>query len=272
MKKNLKYFFWWLSGGDIQYIERSSSKSKEHFLLIGIGGLSIILIMILSFNYAFKEIFDIGAISILPAVILTAVVSAIYWLNIISLEPHTLPYKKEGGSVRTSLVVRFFVIVLFAFFVSKVFETYLFGDLVNDQVSIVKEECQAQPEGALVSGKFFKTRIEALNMNYPIIWLMTLIIIALFLFPIRKKFQLRRHQEYFNLKRISEKSLVSLEYRKFIVEYNRIFSKYDENLNANGLDKVRFKARPYKDTPFNTHRLRLSESSSHDEFINDLPN
>lgn len=259
----------------MRYIKVSAPSSQRHFLLIGGTCACLIIVMLLSFTHAFNGLFGTSFISVIASFIMTCIICAIYWLNLISLEPHTLPYDKTQGrgSFRVSLGIRIFVIVLFGFFVAKLFETYLFGWLVDEQVLELEfGELVDLSHGELLGEPhYFYSRIELLNITYPWVWLITLAIIGMFLFPIRKKYELRRHQEYFNLKRVTEQELVKAEYRRFMVEYNLIFARFDAQLQAGSMDKIRYKARPYKDAPFNTRRLPKFQAATHDDFINDLP-
>lgn len=256
-------FFWRFSGGDVQYIEKSGKKSQRRFRLIGIAYLVIILITFLSFANAFSNIFNGLIMSVPAALMLTFLISNIYRLNILSLEPHTLPYVKSKGSILAAGITRIGIISIFAVFISKLFEIFLFDFFWHDKLMHLLDD--QYHRGA--EGGYFVAKVILLNNCYPVTWFVSVIMVGLFLFPIWIKSSLRRNKEYFNLKRKVEKQIVLEEYDKLKKEYNIRFSRIDVLMAKQKWRKIRFKERKYHDPPFNTKPRLIEDRKSQDEFM-----
>ncbi len=162
----MRHFLWKIAGADYKILEKAGKESQYSFWLIGLLYLIVIFITFVGFLGMFWGIFD----NIIPTLVGTSVlgflVSTIYCLSLISLEPNTLPVIIEKKSLVLTYFVRYFILILFAFFVSKTFEMVVFN--------LIKSIGFINYEG---SSDYMK-QLMLVNTNEPWIWVITLSIIS----------------------------------------------------------------------------------------------
>ncbi len=262
-------FYWKIVGGDDSILEQSGKKSQNSFKTIGKLFLTIVIIIFFSFFGLFLGVFDSYFIAIFGGLILTFLISVIYLLNLISLEPTTLPMLKSKGSTFLSYFIRISTVIMFAVFVSKCLETSILGFLVDDDVNKMNLKDFINNYSNRDSQMFVQHMI-LLNKNYPKVWFITAIVGILFLIPIALKHRLKKQNEYFAIKEIRDTDFVISEHKTFKKElysiYVRIYSGYSILKKE---DKKDFKEHPlnYKDEPFNLQKIEFKDFQSSDDFI-----
>lgn len=108
------------------------------------------------------------------------------------------------------------------------------------------------------AGAYFIFRIRLISKSYPASWLISLLIVLLFLFPVYLIYSISSDDEYFTKKNAREKEIVENDYEAFCDKYEEIFlSKYSM--------KITFFSR-YIDPPFNTTLKPGPNCQSSDEF------
>jgi hypothetical protein len=298
----MNQFLWKIGGGDYDILIRSGKDSQSTFKIIGVVFLITSICSYLAFFSMFWGLFR-GVIkdesgvpissafplltAILGGLVLGFLISSIYRLNIISLEPNSLPVKKENNPMFLTNFIRFSTIMLFAFFVSKNLEMMFVNFL--------------QSAGFFEYDKStgYINQMMLINTSKPFVWLFTVAFMVLFLSPVFLRRRLVRAHEYYLYKRIRDKSLVERNYaeylslrkeiiRKGYEKYRVLLDDYygDEPSNPsldnhpvnertrvfNYLSNSKYSHKPlFWDEPFNTKPIRNSENfGSLDDFLFEL--
>jgi len=106
----------------------------------------------------------------------------------------------------------------------------------NDLLSSInnKREYYNRVDTLLNSSNFYCKQIQILLAQSPLAWLITLLVIAAFIIPIRLKYVVRNKTNYYELKSDVEKQLVLNEYAKFKAQYTQTLALklmgYNDNL------------------------------------------
>lgn len=267
----MKEFIWKIGGADCKILKTSGKESQRSFALIGGLFLLINSIIFVAFFGLFFGVFDNFILSCFATLILGFLISNIYRLNLISLEPASLPRQESLGSMLLSYSVRYLTVAAFAFFVSKCFEMVM--------VSFFENQGLMNYDG---SDGYMKHLIQT-NQEEPWIWLMTIAIVTLFISPVYLRHRLNHAHEYYSIKQTRDIRIVLDQYENFKKEYNTIMalqyagygktlSKY--NLNGQQFDITNFQfpikgsasklkikqftphtTDKYQDPPFNTKRV-----------------
>jgi hypothetical protein len=283
----MRHFLWKIAGADYKILEKAGKDSQYSFWLIGLLYLIVIIITFIGFLGLFWGVFD----NIIPTVVGTSVlgflVTTIYRLSLISLEPNTLPVIVEKKSLVLTYFVRYFILILFAFFVSKTFEMII--------VNFIEKIGFLNYDG---SSGYMRHLIEV-NTTQPWIWMITVFVIILFITPIYLRHRLNRANQYYLLRRVSDKELVKQEHQKFIQtkeeilkqvyqQYSNLANSFFEHKNglfynqsvSEEINKIKsqlksktFVSHPKKfiDEPFNTKRIvtkRILKKS--DDFLDSI--
>lgn len=262
-------FYWKIVGGDISILEQSGKRSQNSFKTIGKLFLTIVVIIFFSFFGLFLGVFDSYFIAFFGGLILTFLISVIYLLNLISLEPTTLPILKSKGSTFLSYFIRVSTVVMFAVFVSKCLETSILGFLVDDDISKINLKEFIDNYSNRESQMFVQHMI-LLNKTYPKVWYITSIVVVLFLIPIVLKHRLKKQNEYFAIKERRDTDFVISEHKTFKKElyslYKRIYNGYSSLKKE---DRKDFREHPikYMDEPFNLKKIEFKDFQSSDDFI-----
>lgn len=139
----------------------------------------------------------------------------------------------------------------------------LYGDTlqINRQVGLIdekKKELAATSIFRIEHGAYFIYRIKVISGKYPGSWLISLVVVTLFLLPVFLIYSISADEEYFKRKNEQEKKMVERAYKAFTQKYAEIF------LNTYGL-KLEFYSK-YEDPPFNTLPKKLPVSRSVNDF------
>ena len=286
----MKRFLWKIAGADCEILEKSGKDSQYSFWLIGVLYLLINVLTYLGFFGMFIGVFDKILPTILGTVILGFLVTNIYRLNLISLEPNTLPVKNDPSSLILTNIIRYSTVILFAFFVSKSVEMVI--------ISFFESTGFIDYDGS----RGYMFRLAEMNRKQPWLWIITGVIMTLFIAPIYLRHRLNRAHEYYMFRRISDKEIVNSEFQKFLqIKDQRLqkeYLKYSElqqrffneptapfykrkDLPKNIvkineiLQKRQFKKLPkrYTDEPFNTKEISFERTlKSSEDFLEAILN
>ncbi len=240
----MREYFWKIAGGDPSILENSGKDSQSSFYSIGLLLVLINVLIFSAFFGLFWGVFSTLFVALFGASLLTFLISTIYRLNLMSLEPPTLPIKSEGGSLVLSYIIRISTIALFAVFASKCLETSLFGSYVDELLRNKIINSTVLSRYKYETSEMFVNHMSILNETYPVVWIMTLLMVCLFVYPIYLKFQLRKRFEYFSIKEKRDIRLVKEQfelfenelkkiYRRTYAEYPRVVTKVDDQKTFN---------------------------------------
>jgi hypothetical protein len=266
----MKYFIWKMAGADCELLERSGKDSQYSFFVIGLLYLVVTGLTFLGFFGLFWGTFrgkvnkdgvlHIGEYPIFTALIgglvLGFLVSNIYRLNLMSLEPKTLPVKEENTSMVMSYAVRYITILLFAFFVSKNIEMEIVNIMESAGIFYYNVD-----EG-------YMDHMVRMNKEQSWLWIITIVIGFIFLLPVFLRQRLNKTFEYYSLKERRDIRLVLEQYEEFLMIKNQILSDHYLKYKAVGLDKKYSYKKLYKDEPFNTKRIEIERDlGTDDDFL-----
>ena len=176
----MRRYLWKIAGADCEILEKSGKDSQYSFWLIGWLFLIINVLTYLGFFGLFWGVFDKIVPTLIGTIVLGFLVTTIYRINLISLEPHTLPSKNEESSLILTNIIRYSTVILFAFFVSKSFEMVL--------VNLFESAGFINYSGS----KGYMKHMTEMNINQPRLWLITVSIIIIFIIPIYLRHRLNR--------------------------------------------------------------------------------
>jgi hypothetical protein len=271
----MKEFVWKLAGADCELLARSGKDSQYSFYVIGLLYLIVIGLTFLGFFGLFWGVFR-GEIdpngysssndfpfltAILGGSLLGFLVSNIYRLNLMTLEPKTLPVKEENASLVLAHVIRYSTILLFAFFVSKNIEM----EIVNVMESAGLFYFNVN-EG-------YMDHMVRMNEEQPWLWVITIIIGIIFLLPVLLRRRLNRTFEYYSIKERRDIRLVLEQYEDFLKVKSQVLSDYYREYGALGLNKQYRYRKIFKDEPFNTKKIEVDRNmGSNDDFLDAILN
>lgn len=273
MSTSMIEFFWKIVGGDPFILNRSGKQSKNWFLILGI---LFCILVILTFSAFFGLFYGVLAnilSALIGALILTFILKNLYRLVIISLEPSTLPVIKEHKKKPWAYFIRITIVVLIGAFVAKCIETMLFGHWVDNKVI----GDLTQYFGPITISKFeessyFILHMKELNIHYPFINLLTLMIVSFYVIPIIIKHRLKRRNEYYQIRRAIDKKIVEENY----IEFKSLYTRVLQNIYARRREEDKLYLRElfnskspkysyrylqrYHDEPFNTKPIQKNFS------------
>ena len=266
----MKYFIWKMAGADCELLERSGKDSQYSFFVIGLLYLVVIGLTFLGFFGLFWGVFR-GEVSedgvlqsveypfftaLIGGVVLGFLVSNIYRLNLMSLEPKTLPVKEENTSMFLTHTLRYTNVLLFAFFVSKNIEMEIVNIMESAGIFYFNVK-----EG-------YMDHMVRMNKEQPWLWIITFVIGLVFLLPVFLRQRLNKTFEYYSLKERRDIRLVLEQYEEFLKMKNQILSDHYLKYKAVGIDKVYSYRKIYKDEPFNTKRIETERDlGTSDDFL-----
>ena len=238
----MRKFLWKIAGGDCQILEKSGTESQNSFWIIGILYLFVNLIIVVSFLGMFLGIFDDFLLSIIGTCVLGFLISNIYKLNLLSLEPYTLPIKIETGSVVFTHIIRYTTVIAFAFFVSKCFEMVII--LGFESTGVLRN----------ISGsEGYMMHLFRVNREYPIVWFITFFVMLLFILPIYLRHRLNKAKEYYSLKERRDIRLVIEHHEQFLKIKENIYIEIYSSYEKFRIIKIyQTPKKKYTDEPFNT--------------------
>ena len=277
----MKEFIWKIAGADIQILNHSNEESRRNFLIVGIFYLFINTLIFYSFFGLFEKVYSSVGTGVFLGLILTFLISNIYRINMMSLDPPSLPIPRSKGSVKAAIIIRYTMVALFALFVSKIGETAIFYGTqdLNVHLEVV---AKYQNSSGINESELFFMHLKWLNKEHPAVWLITIGIAFIFLYPIYLKRKLFGNHEYFRIKYRSDTKLVEDSYAAAKDELDSIYVrkylnycalKKDPNLSPfipedYLIKKYTIQESKYHDPPFNTRKVKKENNlKSHSDFI-----
>jgi hypothetical protein len=266
----MKYFIWRMAGADCELLERSGKDSQYSFFVIGVLYLFVIGLTFLGFFGLFWGVFrckvtEDGILqsveypfftALIGGLVLGFLVSNIYRLNLMSLEPNTLPVKKEDASLILTHILRYTTILLFAFFVSKNIEMEIVNIMESAGIFYYKVH------------ERYMDHMVRMNKEQPWLWIITFVIGLVFLLPVFLRQRLNKTFEYYSLKERRDIRLVLEQYEEFLKIKNQILNDHYLKYRALGVEKKYSYKKLYKDEPFNTKRIEIErELGTNEDFL-----
>lgn len=277
----MKRFIWKIAGADLQILVKSGSESQNNFLIVGMFYLLVNACVFYGFFGLFNSIFSSFYLGLIIGFVLTFLISNIYRINMMSLDPPSLPIPRSKGSVRAAVIIRYAMISMFAIFVSKLVETNLLYQTVD---AVVHNEVVSkyQNETGIVESELYFMHLKLIMKENPLLWLLTLLVLYIFIYPVYLKRKLFGNQEYFRIKYRIDKNLVEDDYAvamdeldslhvKTYLKYpalkqNELIGKFISNDYL--LKKYSIQENKYQDPPFNTRLVKKeNDLKSHNDFI-----
>ena len=196
-----------------------------------------------------------------------------------------LPYNVDAkASILASNLFRLSYLIIIAVIISKPLEVlisqpFLKEDIKIEKIKKVKEysgnikNIDAEKRAGEVAiiqklindSDYTTTQIKwvCTKFKYGYCWLITLIIIFIFLLPAYLKFNISKNKYYYKEKKHIERKIIESEYDNFKNKYSYIFhSKYNSTVNY---------FEYYEDAPYNT-KVKANKIYTHneDDFIKDI--
>jgi hypothetical protein len=282
----MRYFLWKIAGAEIELLKKAGKQSQYSFYLIGLFYLTIIIISAIGFLGFFWGVFDSIIPTLLGGSILTFIVTNIYRLSLINSLPIT-PVKEKKSLIFT-YIVRYFMAVLFALFVSKSFEMVIFN--IIEKTSIYFYD----------GHNSYTSHLIEVNKKELWLWIVTVIITLLFVLPILLKQRLNKAKDqYFLIKKLRDREIVKEDYQKYLtakeellkqlyLQYNNLAYSFFDNKNGlfynktlsseienikKQLDAKTFVPHQKKfiDEPFNTKRIDNNKKlKTSEEFLDSI--
>lgn len=249
-----------MAGGECEILEKSGKDSQRSYLIIGLLFLIINVVVYTSFFGLFNGVFENVLVKLLGTIVLGFLVTNIYRINLMSLEPRTLPVIVDGKSFVFTFIVRYTTVILFAFFVSKCFEMIVVGLFEN--AGVIKYN----------GATGYLLHLKVMNQDQPWVWLITFGIAVLFVAPIYLRHRLNKAHEYYSLKKRRDIRLVEEDYGRFKEQYLSIMRAIYSNYGKYGAEKkYSIPESKYTDEPFKTHRKLVQRNfKSQTDFLNDI--
>ena len=251
----MQHLFWRVAGADCSILEKSGKESQSSFWVIGLLYTIINVLILIGFFGLFWGVFENFLVASIGTIVLGFLISNIYRLNLMSLEPHTLPVKIEPDSLILTHIIRYTTVVTFAFFVSKCIEMVFVNFLENF--------------GFMKYGgsRDYIDHMMLMNKEEPRVWLITIITVGIFVSPIYLRHRLNKAHEYYSLKKMRDIQLVNDQHLSFTNEkttiYRRVYSEYSI-VNENKTYQIPISK--YVNEPFNTKEIKeqISYKTSND--------
>jgi hypothetical protein len=260
----MKEIFWKLVGADCFILSQSARESQKVFLALGMLYAFLSTITFISFFGLFLGVFQGLILSLVGASVFSFIISNLYRLVIITLEPSTLPLAKEHKAKFWAYFVRVGIVILLAMFISKVIETMLFGHWVDNLVEEkMRRDAGTGSFNQIDQSKFFVEHMKYLNLHYPQINLLTLFVVSLYGIPVIIKHRLKKEKQYYDLKRKIDKRIVEEEYQKML----SVKADLLENICFDNKRPYRYQKK-YEDEPFNT--LKIEKEQANNKSQNDF--
>lgn len=226
----MKQFFWKIAGGDPELLNLSGRDSQYSFYLIGLLYVIINILIFGGFLGLFIGVFEMVFVAVIAAAIFGFLVSNIYRLTLMSLEPQVLPVPKEEGTVLLPYILRYAVVVAFAFFVSKCDEMVIVSAMEYFEIIKFNDEVG-----------YMSHLIEA-NLEQEWVWVVTTCSILLFITPIYMRQRLKdRTAEYYSLKQKRDIRIVKENYEAFLKEKRHILEGVYSHYTIGDIELQRLK-------------------------------
>lgn len=234
----MREYFWKLSGADYIVINQCETLIQKRFFNVGLLVFLNGIVCFFSGLYAFSCFSNI-ILSILISLFFTWMVSNIYVVLLTTLTKNLLPHKKEKIALLISTSIRVVFLVFIGIIISKPLEVAFLSFF----------------EDTFVHSNF------ASNLKHYNNWLITIIIVALYVLPAALKYYLVENNIYYIKKARYDKYIILEHYEEFKANYKRLMYEKTGKI-------IEFKER-FKDAPFNTKPITDNKTyKSEEDFIN----
>ncbi|HMJ46920.1 MAG TPA: DUF4407 domain-containing protein [Ferruginibacter sp.] len=258
----MKGFFLELGGIDKAIFDRV--KDTKKYLLTGVGVVVLILFILTFFSTSYLLTFLVKdtLIDCIIAALYATVVMNFYRFTLCSTIWRIVDYKKADQIKNPNLLTTIIRLATCSFFfvlVSKPIELWLFYGKI-------------QSHSKAIAPKNLYKSFSILHEYYPFTWLITLIILAFFLFPIYFRSYSKKwgNYEYELLHNYILLTTISKNYTRFVECYNDVFEKKGLNVKyRNYFENPPFNTRLLDSIIVNTKGKPLQEGTNQD-FYNSL--
>ncbi len=103
-------------------------------------------------------------------------------------------------------------------------------------------------DALLSASNFYTRKVQLVNSSHPMAWVVTSLVVFVFVMPIALKYRIRNRTDFYGKKKLLEEEMVKSEYEQFKGAYSQIFK------NKFGIH-IRF-YESCTDPPFNTKKIR----------------
>lgn len=128
-------------------------------------------------------------------------------------------------------------------------------DSTENSIHLKARAFKSAAQQTISNNSFFLYQVEKTNRDYSLSWLLTTLIVVLFLLPGYLIYTISSQHEYYLLKKAREKKLAEDAYGIFTMYYKLLFNQ-----------QVQIFSR-YEDPPFNTIRKQAPATASMSDFI-----
>jgi hypothetical protein len=223
-------------------------------------------------------------VSLLSAAFLTFVFGNIYLLTIATFSRNVLPIRTSVSSTTFSIALRISFLVFLAIVISKPIEVMLVQgtSVLNNDIRSYKDELHKQLDAGPLNdsqsdeirnkvhytidhGNFFlhKVGVISLTGKYAWTWIITVLVVVLFVYPVIVKHQLKADSPYYLKLKEIQVDIIKRSYEGFKQNFSAITAE------QTGTPMEFYE--PYEDAPFNTIRKcdnRKSAFRKQEEFLN----
>lgn len=211
MSNSFKRLLYQLSGEDYSVILKCSQRTQFYFSVIGMLVLSILLCSFVSAFFFTENLFHNSFLDIGVGIIWGFIITNMYVLVLYTISPQLLPVKNKGqinlNLIKRlpsfSLVLRLFVLILLSGIIAQPINVLI---LKPNSTSLLND-------------------IRFLLSNNFLAYLITLILVAIFLAPIYLKYIIRNFGEYFEKMKEINMRIISSDYLEFKKVYSVILEK-----------------------------------------------
>ena len=217
----MKEYFWKLSGADYIVINQCDMLIQQRFFNVGL------LVFINGIICFFSALYTFGCfsniiLSLMISLFFTWMVSNIYVVLLTTLTKNLLPHKKEKIALLISTSIRVIFLVFIGIIISKPLEVAFLSLFEENFIHI----------------KF------ASNLKHYSSWLITIIMIVLYVLPAVLKYFIAESNTYYLKKTKYDKHIILEHYEEFKANYKLLMYEKTGKI-------IEFKER-FKDAPFNT--------------------
>ena len=208
MSNSFKRLLYQLSGEDYSVILKCSKKTQFYFSVIGMLVLLILICSFVSALFFTENLFHNSFVDIGVGIIWGFIITNMYVLVLYTISPQLLPIKNTDMTnlkiVKSlpsfSLVLRLFILILLSVIIAQPITVLILKPNSTSLLNDIR---------FLLSNNFFA-------------YLITLIVVAIFLAPIYLKYVIRNFGEYFDKMRDVNMKIISSDYIEFKSTYSEI--------------------------------------------------
>lgn len=218
--KNIQNNLHKFSGEDFSVIRVCSSKVQLYFSVIGLFVLIILFCCFVSALYFTEHLFNNAIADIGVGIIWGYIVTNLYVLLLYTITPSLLPKKDrkknkeitKSYDINFSMILRIGLVILLAIITAQPLNIFL-----------LKPDTQA-----------FAFDIRNLLAHNPFAWVITILVITIFVLPIYLKYSIRKLGEFYEKKAEIEQRIIVDDYQDFRAKYRFLLEsnilKYNKQL------------------------------------------